>query len=87
MQRALEALLSDWVGVLSGLRRLWEADEVTSLITSPGEQNPPHTPLAVLADAGDFRGLVAQLTQSWQAAFAQVEDFKQVTKGADTQLW
>jgi hypothetical protein len=87
MQRALEALLSDWMGVLSGLRRLWEADEVTSLITSPGEENPPHTPLAALIDAGDLRGLVAQLTQSWQAAFAQVEEFRQVRKEADTQLW
>ena len=87
MQRALEALLSDWMGVLSGLRRLWEAAEVTSLITSPGEENPPHTPLAALIDAGDLRGLVAQLTQSWQAAFARVEDFRQVRKGADAQLW
>ena len=87
MQRALEALLSDWMGVLSGLRRLWEADEVTSLITSAGEENPPHTPLAALIDVGDLRGLVAQLTQSWQAAFAQVEDFRQVRTGADdTQL-
>ncbi|KAL0028415.1 hypothetical protein WJX77_005025 [Trebouxia sp. C0004] len=75
--RALEALLADWMSVLSGLRRLWEADEVTSLIASPGQENPPHTPLAALVDAGDLQGLVAQLTQSWQAAFAQVEDFRQ----------
>ena len=82
MQRAVEALVSDWMGVLSGLRRLWEAGEVTCLITSPGEEHPPHTPLAALVDAGDFRALVAQLQQSWQAAFAQAESFRQVSKDA-----
>lgn len=66
------------MGMLAGLRRLWESKDVTSLITSPGEENPHHTPLPVLIDAGDFRGLVAQLTLSWQAAFAQVEEFRQV---------
>ena len=78
LQRALEALVSDWMGVLSGLRRLWEADEVTRLISTPGEANPPHTPLPALIDAGDFRSLVAQLQQSWQNAFAEVEDFRLV---------
>ena len=82
MQKALEALLSDWMGMLAGLRRLWESKDVTSLITSPGEENPNHTPLPVLIDAGDFRGLVAQLTLSWQAAFAQVEEFRQVSMQA-----
>ncbi|KAL3139803.1 hypothetical protein ABBQ38_004104 [Trebouxia sp. C0009 RCD-2024] len=75
--RALEALVSDWMGVLSGLRRLWEAGEVMRLITTPGDEHPPHTPLAALIDAGDFRTLVAQLQQSWQAAFAQADSFRQ----------
>ncbi len=66
------------MGVLSGLRRLWEADEVTRLINSPGEDAPPHTPLPALIDAGDFRGLVVQLQRSWQAGFAEVEEFRQV---------
>lgn len=78
VQRALEALVSDWMGVLSGLRRLWEAGEVMRLITTPGDEHPPHTPLAALIDAGDFRTLVAQLQQSWQAAFAQADSFRQV---------
>ena len=76
----MEAVVSDWVGVLSGLPRLWEAGEVMPLITSPGEQPPHHTPLAALVDAGNFRALVAQLQQSWQAAFAQAETFRQVIK-------
>ena len=71
--------MSDWMGVLSGLRRLWEADEVMRLITTPGDEHPPHTPLATLIDAGDFRILVAQLQQSWQAAFAEAESFRQVS--------
>ncbi|KAL3154308.1 hypothetical protein ABBQ32_013793 [Trebouxia sp. C0010 RCD-2024] len=75
--RALEALVSDWMGVLSGLRRLWEAGEVMRLITTPGDEHPPHTPLAALIDAGNFRTLVAQLQQSWQAAFAQADSFRQ----------
>ena len=66
------------MGVLSGLPRLWEAGEVMPLITSPGEEQPHHTPLAALVDAGNFRALVAQLQQSWQAAFAQAETFRQV---------
>ena len=70
------------MGVLSSLRRLWEADDVMCLVTSPGEENPPHTPLAALIDAGDFRALVAQLQQSWQAAFAQAEVFRQVSEQA-----
>ena len=78
VQRALEALVSDWMGVLSSLRRVWEADEVMRLVTSPGEERPPHTPLAALIDAGDFRALVTQLQQSWQAAFAEAEAFRQV---------
>lgn len=72
--------MSDWIGVLSGLPRLWEAGEVMPLITSPGEEHPPHTPLAALVDAGNFRALVAQLQQAWQAAFAQAETFRQVIK-------
>lgn len=70
--------MSDWMGMLSGLRRLWQAGEVMRLITSPGDEHPPHTPLAAFIDAGDFRALVAQLQQSWQAAFAQAESFRQV---------
>ena len=70
--------MSDWIGVLSGLPRLWAAGEVMPLITSPGEEHPHHTPLAALVDAGNFRALVAQLQQSWQAAFAQAETFIQV---------
>ena len=76
----MEAVVSDWIGVLSGLPRLWEAGEVMPLITSPGEEHPHHTPLAGLVDAGNFRALVAQLQQSWQAAFAQAETFRQVIK-------
>lgn len=72
--------MSDWIGVLAGLPRLWEESGVTRLITSPGEEHPPHTPLAALIDAGNFRALVAQLQQSWQAAFAQAETFRQVIK-------
>lgn len=82
VQKALEALISDWMGVLSSLRRLWEADEVMRLVTSPGEENPPHTPLATLVDAGDFRALVVQLQQSWQESFAQAEAFRQVSQHA-----
>ena len=78
MQRALEALFADWMGILSGLPRLWEHKEVTQLVTSPGEEQAPHTPLAALIDAGDVRSLVSQLQQCWQAAFAEVEKFRQV---------
>ena len=80
MQRAMEAVVSDWIGVLSGLPRLWEAGEVMPLVTSPGEEHPHHTPLAAVVDAGNFRALVAQLQLSWQAAFAQAEIFRQVIK-------
>lgn len=80
MQTAMEALVSDWIGVLACLPRLWEEGGVTRLITSPGEEHPPHPPLAALIDAGNFRALVAQLQQSWQAAFAQAETFRQVSK-------
>lgn len=71
--------MSDWMGMLSGLCRLWQAGEVVRLITSPGDEHPPHTPLAAFIDAGDFRALVAQLQQSWQAAFAEAESFRQVS--------
>ena len=78
MQRALEALIADWMSILSSLPRLWEHKEVTHLITSPGEERHSHTPLAALIDAGDVRSLVTELQQSWQDAFAEVEGFRQV---------
>ena len=78
MQRAWDALLSDWMELLSGCLRVWQADQLTSLLTSPGEDLPPHTPLVTLFEAGEYRSLVTLTQQSLAAAFAVTEDFRQV---------
>lgn len=77
-QRAWDALLSDWMELLSGCLRVWQADQLTSLLTSPGEDLPAHTPLVTMFEAGEYRSLVTLTQQSLAAAFAVTEDFRQV---------
>ena len=78
LQRALDALLTDWMGLLSGCLRVWEADQLTSLLRSPGEDVPPHTSLVTMFEAGDYRSLVTATQQTLSEAFAFTEDFRQV---------
>ena len=77
-QKAWDALLSDWMELLSGCLRVWEADQLTSLLKSPGEDIPPHTALVTMFEAGDYRNLVTATQQSLCDAFAFIEDFRQV---------
>lgn len=81
MQKAWDALLSDWMELLSGCLRVWEADQLTGLLSSPGEDMPPHTALVTMFEAGDYRSLVTATQQSLSEAFAVTEDFRQVGKG------
>ena len=81
MQKAWDALLSDWMELLSGCLRVWEADQLTRLLSSPGEDMPPHTALVTMFEAGDYRSLVTATQQSLSEAFAVTEDFRQVDKG------
>lgn len=80
MQRAWDALLSDWMELLSGCLRVWEADQLTSLLSSPGEELPPHTALVTMFEAGDYRTLVSATQHVLSDAFAVTEDFRKVLR-------
>lgn len=64
--------------LLSGCLRVWEADELTSLLSSPGEEPAPHTALVTMFEAGDYRSLVTATQHVLSEAFALTEDFRQV---------
>lgn len=78
LQHAMEVLLASWMEELANLKRLWDMDEITSLITTDGDQLERPTPLADLMDTDDHRNLVAALQQALMHAFAEAEEFKQV---------
>lgn len=64
--------------LLSGCLRVWEADQLTSLLSSPGEELAPHTALVTMFEAGDYRSLVTATQHVLSEAFALTEDFRQV---------
>ena len=74
----MEVLLASWMEELANLKRLWDMDEITSLITTDGDQLERPTPLADLMDTDNHRNLVAALQQALMHAFAEAEEFKQV---------
>ena len=83
LQHAMEVLLASWMEELANLKRLWDMDEITSLITTDGDQLERPTPLADLMDTDNHRNLVAALQQALMHAFAEAEEFKQVQHVVD----